>query len=254
MPRINTARGAIWYAEHHKTEAQTIVLIHGAGVNHLDWPASLRRFEGYRVIAPDLPGHGKSGGTARDNIADYSADIVALLDALGIDRAIFIGHSMGGAITQHLAYHHSSRVAAIVLICTGGKLTVNPLIIEGIVTDTEKTIDLIVKWQWAKHVDETMRTLSKQRLLNIAPEIIQGDYIACNHFDMLEQLGAISTSALVICGTADKMTPPSLSHTLADKLPHSALFSVEDGGHMVILEQPTIVAQAIREWLTKQGR
>lgn len=254
MPFIETARGPIWYAEHQKNGATTILLIHGAGVDHLDWPAPLRRFEGHRVIALDLPGHGRSGGVARDNIADYSADVVSLMDALYIDQAILIGHSMGGAITQHLAYHNPKRVAAMVLICTGSKLTVNPLIIEGIVKDTEKTVDLIVKWQWAKHIDENTRALSKQRLLNIAPHIIQGDYIACNRFDMSAQLKDIQAPTLVICGSADKMTPPRLGEILAQNIPNSELITITDGGHMVMLEQPTIIAEIIRGWLEKTRR
>ena len=58
---------------------------------------------------PDLPGHGKSAGTGRSDIADYALDMLALLDALEIESALLVGHSMGGAIALWLALEHGDR-------------------------------------------------------------------------------------------------------------------------------------------------
>jgi len=105
MPFIPTTRTPVFIADHREpgsTRAPTL-LIHGAGDSRLIWPGSLRRLPEADAIALDLPGHGKSPGPARDQVEDYAADVIALLDALRIDRAVLCGHSMGGAIAQQIA-------------------------------------------------------------------------------------------------------------------------------------------------------
>lgn len=75
---------------------RNLVLVHGAGGSHLDWPAPLRRLKGANVYALDLPGHSRSEGTGRSSIAAYRDFLLAFLDALGLERATVVGHSMGG--------------------------------------------------------------------------------------------------------------------------------------------------------------
>jgi len=75
----------------------TIVLLHGAGFDHTTWAAAqpLVRHHGYGVLAPDLPGHGRSAGTPLPSIADMADWTSALLDAAGVATARLVGHSMG---------------------------------------------------------------------------------------------------------------------------------------------------------------
>src|SRR5512136_2181794 len=83
-----------------------LVLVHGAGSNHLFWPPDVRRLSGYRVITPDLPGHGKTTGPGRQSIHDYASDIREFITVVGLSRAVFVGHAMGGAICMALALDH----------------------------------------------------------------------------------------------------------------------------------------------------
>lgn len=240
----------IWYADHrdptvHRTPT---VMIHSAGGAHLDWPAELRRMIEANAIAPDLPGHGKSSGAARTNLSAYAADIIGLMDRLKVARAIMLGHSMGGAIAQLLAIHYPDRVAGLVLVGTAARLQVNAAILSGLRSDFPATVEMIVNWQWAAGYDQQKR-LSQRRLLETGADVLHADFSACASFDVRGQLSRVQVPALIIGGTKDRMTPFSQSEELRDLLPNARLAAVEGGGHMMLLEQPQVSADIVRDWL-----
>ena len=103
-----------------------VLLIHGAGGHHLYWPPQIRRLSNHRVFAMDLPGHGQSDGIGRDRIEDYVDDVVAFMAAVGLNAAVWIGHSMGGAIALHAAVHRPRRVLALGLVGCGARMRVDP--------------------------------------------------------------------------------------------------------------------------------
>jgi pimeloyl-ACP methyl ester carboxylesterase len=248
MPIEKTERGEIFYKDYRKEKNDTpLIMLHGAGGNYQDFPIEIRRDIG--AIALDLSGHGQSLVPARTSVNDYAADIVALLDALKIERAIIAGHSMGGAIAQIIALDYPQSVKGLILVGTGAKLKVNSAIINGIVAKPEETSRLIMKWAWANHISDEIKEQSALKLLETPIEVIRGDYLACNSFDVLERLGEITAPTLILAGTVDKMTPLDLSKTLADKIPDATLELVENGGHMLLLEQPEKTRGLIISWL-----
>ena len=110
MPIVNHL---YYFATRSHTENQpTVVLLHGAGGNHLNWPHNFRRLSGCRVLAPDLPGHGKSEGIGEQSIERYAEHIHNWLRQLEVREAVIAGHSMGGAIAQTLALQHPQDVRA----------------------------------------------------------------------------------------------------------------------------------------------
>jgi pimeloyl-ACP methyl ester carboxylesterase len=248
MPMIETARATIHYKDYRQApDTPPVILIHGAGGMYLDWSITLRRDLG--AIALDLPGHGRSPLPGRASIADYAADVVALLDALAIDTATIIGHSMGGAIAQMIALDYPQVVRRLGLIGTGARLPVNAQIISGIVDDTEATAHLLMKWMWARQIDEQVRQQGAQRLLKTSATVIQADFKACDAFDVRERLPQIAVDTRVLVGTDDKMTPLAWSQTLAAAIPQANLITVAGGGHMVVLEQAQVVCDHLRAWL-----
>ncbi len=253
MSTIETASGKIWYEDNRDPTVHSppLLLIHGAGADHTDWPAELRRLPDSSVIAPDLPGHGRSPGKGHTSITGYAADMVALLDALHIERAIVAGHSMGGAIAQTIALNYPQRVAGLLLVATSARLQVNDAILNGIRTKTAETIALIGKWGWSKDAPEQIRRLWRSRQMATDPEITYGDYVACNHFDVRERLGRARTPCLLISGSVDKMTPPDWMDDTASRIAGSKLVRIEGCGHWVMLEQPETVAAAVTQWLSE---
>lgn len=250
MPDVTTSRGRLWITDHRrKPERPAAIFIHGAGGSRLNFPAALRKMPSIAPILVDLPGHGHSPGAGRASIAEYALDIVALLEALAIDSAILLGHSMGGAIAQWLALEHAARVDALVLAGTGARLPVNPTLIKGIIDDSDATINNIVRWMWARQAPADLKRQSAEIMLATAPNDIQADFIACDSFDVSMRLGEIARPTLILAGESDKMTPLSLSRELARGVAGSELAVIPKAGHMMLLEQPEKSAELIAAWL-----
>jgi pimeloyl-ACP methyl ester carboxylesterase len=253
MPQIETTQGLIWYADHRDPSAHrpVTVMIHGAGGTHLDWPAELRRLPEANAIIPDLPGHGKSKGSSHQSVAGYAASMVALLDALRLTKVVLAGHSMGGAIVQTIALTHPDRVLGLILAGTGAKLGVHPDIINGILTEMTHTVGVLMKGYWGETPqNEQLSRMSQQRLLEFNPAVLLDDYSACNAFDIRDRVGEIRQPTLIIGGTEDKLTPLKFSQYLHEHIAGSELLVVETAAHMLLLEQPQVVADAVQRWLT----
>src|ERR1700759_831922 len=106
----------------------TVVFLHGAGFDHTTWALHSRWFahHGHGVLAPDLPGHGRSAGAPLASIAEMADWTASLLDAAGVAKARLVGHSMGSLIALETAARHPARVFALGLIGTAATMTVGP--------------------------------------------------------------------------------------------------------------------------------
>lgn len=254
MPVIEINDNPLFYFEYRVsgTAFPPIIFIHGAGGQHASWPPHVRRINGVRTFAPDLPGHGKSGGQGHSTIAGYTSDIMALANSLELDRFIAAGHSMGGGIALQLAVDTPSRVAGLILISTGAKLRVAPQVLDNIRQDFDRVIDMVTDNVFGPEADAALKRLGKRLFKATAPSVLHGDYLACDTFDIREKLHQVAAPALVIGGTADMMTPFKFAQYLADNLPRATLYKVKNAGHMLPAEQPEVTANIIEEWLGLQ--
>ena len=249
-PSPETVRGGLFYTvSRGAADDPALVLVHGAGGSRLHWPGELRRLPGVTVYTLDLPGHGRSEGRGCDTIAGYAEAVVEFLDTLEIERAIIAGHSMGGAIAQTLVLNFAARVAGLVLVATGARLRVGPAILEGIRSDFEGSVELVTRFAWSPEAPPALTELGRQALLETGPDVLCGDFIACDRFDVMGRLEEIEVPTLVITGTADQLTPPRYAHFLVEHIPDAQLVLVEGAGHMVMLERPVEVVEAVWEFL-----
>jgi pimeloyl-ACP methyl ester carboxylesterase len=243
----------LYYHAHESSPADSpaVILIHGAGSNCLYWPADLRRLPQRRTYAPDLPGHGKSGGRGQQTITAYAHLIIDWMDEIGISKAAVIGHSMGSAISMLLALHYTQRVTALGLVGGGPRLRVNPEILafSSNPTTYHKAVEAIISYAFSPAADPGLVEQARKRMAEVRPSVLQGDLLACDAFEISEDLERITQPTLVICGADDRLTPPRYSQVLAGAIPSAKLEIVPQAGHMVMLEQPQEVSRLVTQFL-----
>jgi pimeloyl-ACP methyl ester carboxylesterase len=258
MPLLNTSHGELFVAQRG-TVAQSsvpLVCIHGAGGSHQHWGQQLGALaERTAVTLLDLPGHGRSPALPFHraiSIAEYSAVLLALLDALDAERAVLAGHSMGGAIALWTALHAPQRVAGLVLTATGARLRVDPQILNEWQRNPMAALYLIVDGVYSSAAPPALRAAGTTSFITTLPGIFYGDLLACNQFDVSERLGEIACPTLIVCGEDDRMTPCKMSHTLHAGIAGSELVLIPQAGHMVQLEQPDAVNATLAAWFTSR--
>ncbi|MBN2439212.1 MAG: alpha/beta hydrolase [Deltaproteobacteria bacterium] len=231
-------------------DRKTLVFIHGSGGTHADWILQYTRLKNiFNVAAPDLPGHGQSDGPGEQDVAAYTAWVKQLLEGLGIAKPVLIGHSLGAAICLHFAICHSDAAAAVVLVGGGGRMPVNPAILEGLKQDPAAIIALAAKFSVAKGNRERLSGLITENLSRVNPSILHGDYTACDKLDITEAVAGIDIPALVICGAEDKMMPPAFSEYLGKHIPGAGLALIAGAGHCVMLEDPEAFNTALTDFV-----
>ncbi len=247
----------IAYAEHRggprSTGRPPLLLIHGAGGSRLVWPGAIRRLPGERVLALDLPGHGRSPAPAEDSIEAYSERLGHWMRALDLPPAVLVGHSMGGAIALQAALD-GPGVAGIALVASGGRLRVDPALLAGLRQAAgyrELLRDLNRRW-FAPAADPALLQLSERRLAEVDQQVVAADFQACDRFDVLDRLGQVRVPALVVCGLQDQMMPERYCRKLAYGIPGAHLVFVPDTGHMPMLEQPQALVKALRSFLDRE--
>jgi pimeloyl-ACP methyl ester carboxylesterase len=250
MPYAESNAGKLFYTVSRSIPGgPALLLVHGAGGTRLHWPAELRRLSSAAVYTLDLPGHGRSEGAGYDHIERYAEAVVALMDCVGIEKGVIVGHSMGGAIAQTMALAHADHVAGLVLVATGARLRVFPAILEGICSDFEATTALITHYAWSTETSSRLTELGKQTLLRTGPDVLLADFGACDRFDIMECLDQIRVPTLIVAGSADQLTPVKYACFLAEHIPDAQLKIVENAGHMVMLERPEVIELAIRQFI-----
>jgi pimeloyl-ACP methyl ester carboxylesterase len=249
MPRSS----GLYYFSHgeDKLERPPVILIHGAGGTHLHWPPQIRRLAGQRVFAPDLPGHGKSEGVARQSIREYSAVLAEFMQKLKLKKAVFVGLSMGSAIAMQMALRYPKRVLGLGLVGSGAKLRVAPAVLESSANPAafNATVQMVIENSYGPDVDPWVKELAIQQLEETRPSVLHSDFLACDSFDVMQKIGKIHVPTLLICGAEDRMTPVKFSNYLRDHIGGARLEIFAGAGHMVMIEKPDKTAKVLEEFL-----
>jgi pimeloyl-ACP methyl ester carboxylesterase len=231
-------------------DRKTLVFIHGSGGSHADWILQYTPLKNaFNIVAIDLPGHGQSDGAGERDVPAYVAWVKKLLKEHGIAKPVLIGHSLGAAICLSFAILHGDEAAAVVPVGGGGRMPVNPAILEGLKQDPAAIFVLAAKFSVAKENRERLSGLITETLSRVNPEIIHGDFTACDKLDIKEAIAGIRIPTLVVCGAEDKMTPPALSEYLGAHIPGAALALIQGAGHMVMLENPEAFNTALTDFV-----
>jgi len=264
MPFVKIQDGWLYYESHGK--GHPLVLIHGAWASHEWWrwqaPALSHH---YRVISPDVRGHGKSSPLkAASSVDDFTADLKGFLEKVGTREVVLVGWSMGGLISMQYCLNYPSAVKALILIATRGHR--NPslkfrIIHQYLQARLSLFMDLSSPRQYDREAgkfpsrDRDWLAMEVRRMLSpTAPkevfEWVMADFKSNprkNYFRVARSiwnweaensLKNIKAPALIMVGENDTMTPPRFSRLLNAAIPDSRLIIVENASHYLALEQP----------------
>jgi pimeloyl-ACP methyl ester carboxylesterase len=247
-----SAAGLYYFAHEEQNGSRPpVILLHGAGGTHLNWPPQVRRMLGQRIYAPDLPGHGKSAGVSRQSIAAYAADLIDFMDALKMQSAVLVGHSMGAAIALTFAIEYPERLLGLGLLGANARLPVAPAILKNALSASafHATVAMVTEACYGPATEPRLKELGARRMAEMRPSVFYGDFLACESFDVFDKLACIQTPTLVLASYGDQMTPLRHARRMQERIPGARLQLISNAGHMLMLEQPEQVATALSAFI-----
>ncbi len=254
MPELMVRGTRIHYLESRANRAgekTPILFLHGSGGNAGAWMKVMTGLDaGYTSWAVDLPGHGSSEGEGLKTIRDYSLFVRDFLEALGAETAVLGGHSMGGAIVQDFSLVYPEKIKALLLIGTGARLRVLPEILElhRKAAMGEEEPKFFPDAFYGKTPTEIIAE-GEREWAKTGPKARYFDFMACDQFDILKEVDKIHVPSLIVCGKEDRMTPVKYSEFLNRKIIGSRMQVIERAGHMLMLEAPQALSEAILSFL-----
>jgi pimeloyl-ACP methyl ester carboxylesterase len=221
----------------------SLVLLHSSGATAAIWDRVREHCYGIPVITPELPGRYGSVVPERvDGVPAYGEAVLRALDSAGVDRATIGGASLGGAIALWLALEHRDRVAGIGLIATGARLRVVPAVLDGLVDGLRGVMDRLIDSSFGEEIRDRDRIARRRMYESVGAETTLADLSACDRFDVLDRLWEIEAPAVIVAGTADRLTPPKYAVTMHERIKGSRLVQLPRAGHMLMWERAEEVA------------
>ena len=243
-----------------------VVLVHAFPLNNTMWAEQMDLGRGRRVLAPDLPGFGKTpAGKEAFTIPAAAAALHDRLLAKGVLPCVMGGCSMGGYVSLAFARAFPQDLRGLLLIDTkaepdtaearkGRDKTIELLRTSGPPAIAEQMIGKLLSEGTVAHRPALVK-LVRQMIESTPAATIEAALIALrDRPDQTDLLPSISVPAMAIVGEQDTLTPPSLSEAMVRSLPHGILRVIPGAGHLSPMEQPAQVNAAIGELLDAVGR
>lgn len=232
----------------------TVLFIHGSGLDHRSWALQTRWFayNGYSVLAPDLPGHSLSDGAALESIEEMGLWLADFLDAAGVDSAHVVGHSQGFLCALELARQASEKVRTLTGIGTAGAIPVNPALIEAAQESAAKAAEMLLQWGFGNRSQMGMSAVPGMQPIAIGRQIMSqnplgADLQACANYTTGDEVaGTLDIPSHLIFAGQDRLTPLKAGKILAEQL-KSQYTVIEDYGHMLPIEAPRRCLHRLRE-------
>lgn len=262
-------------------DAPPLVFVHGLSSHMGFWEHQLVRFaEQRRVLALDLPGYGSSGRPDAPYTPPWYAEVLQIwLDQLGVDRAVIVGHSMGGQIALTFALTHPARVAGLVLAAPAGFERFTPgaarwmkswwhegRALEAREEELRATFTQVV----FNRPDEGVERLLRERVQMGRHPDFQGTSVAVSRsiagmvdHPVLDRLGEITAPTLIVFGTEDRMIPnpvftggrtAAIARAGQRAIPGAQLVLLKGAGHTVHHDDPQGFNEAVDWFLAGSGR
>jgi 3-oxoadipate enol-lactonase len=236
-----------------------LVFLHGVGGGHHAWEGQLPYFAGlgYPSHAWDQPGYGHSPGVEPYDLERISASLARLIESLGGEPVVLVGHSMGGMIAQETYARYPALVKAMALCFTspafadGGSDFAKQFIAARIgPLDEGKSMAQI-----AALLIPTMGSnsrLAEQIMASVPPETYRKAVRLLTTFDRRKELAEIKVPTLLVAGSEDKTAPPAMMQRMAQKIPGAEWVLLEGCGHLGPMDRPDAFNAALASFLERR--
>ena len=250
-----------------------VVLVHGLPGSAYDWGALPLRLAatGFRVIRFDRPGYGHSSRRpegAHHSMVDNARDLLALLDALELERTVLVGWSYGGGIAQLTALTAPHRVAALVLVATVGPAWAGPSESPGAAVAGNRLLQ-----RWILHSGLARILAAREAATAFAPHAVPPGWME-RTLALLALPGALRTwwseghdynaedlepsfplpPLLALHGTGDRLVPYSVAEDLADRIGGARMVPISGGGHMLPVTHADRIADEVQTFVGQPSR
>jgi pimeloyl-ACP methyl ester carboxylesterase len=249
---------ALRYVEQGRKDGPVVVFLHGYTDSHHTWDLNLpslpRRFQAYAL---DLRGHGDSSRpTCCYSQSDFAVDVVAFLDAMGVERATLVGHSMGSFVAQQVALEYPEQVEALVLVGSAPTVAGNAValgLLEAVNTFSDPVDPAFIREFQASTF---YRPIPRSYLDTLVAEsgkvparVWQDALAGLIAEDHSARLGEISVPTLVISGDQDGFFSVAEGRALAASIPGATFVLYEGTGHGIHAEQPQRFVRDLQRFL-----
>ncbi|MEM7059439.1 MAG: alpha/beta fold hydrolase [Pseudomonadota bacterium] len=253
----------IAYVDEGPVKAPAVFMGHCFCADHRFWDPHLLACEGFRTIRFDTRGHGKSGRSDGPySLSQLAADVVGLMDHLGLQQAHYVGVSMGGMIGQTLAIEHPQRLHSLTLVNTTPKYSDVQRDLwreraEGVTKNGIEPIheDLMRRWFTDHALDSGLpgATYIAEVLLSFDRRSFASVTAAMCDLDTIDSLPGILTPTLVVAAPDDPGVPREMSELLAARIPNASIHWLHPARHLSSLEHVDAFNELLRAHLKKNS-
>ncbi len=259
---LGTGRLSVLYAG--PDGGASIILIHGLGWDAARlWSAQMQRLAvaGWRVLAPDLRGNGRSSSIRAElRVPDLAEDVAAMLETLAIERPVLVGFSMGGMVAADLALRPGTDPAGLVIACGGvtcppeAEAATNAMLAKAAELGPEAfaraQAQAIFAPEWAARNPQAVAEFQIWRA-QMDQESLRHSFRAPFGCDYAPRLGAIECPSAVFAAAEDSFVDLNDARALAARLPDAQFEVIPDTGHMAPIEAPEAFDDALSRFLLR---
>ena len=241
-------------------KGKVLLFIHGSGQSHLSFALQNRYFanRGFQILSPSMPGHYLSQGEALTSIEDMADWHASVLDQMGVQDAVVIGHSQGGLIALEMGRRHPSKVKKIVILASAMAIPVNDMLLNMAAEKEHKAAAAMVSWSHGQDGHKFDHSVPGQNHLGNGvevmaqnkPGVLWTDLTACNNYHEGEVAAkALECPVLCILAEKDKMVPAKFGKMLANTTTNGDCHIVKGAGHFVHSEKSIETNALMRPFL-----
>jgi len=238
---------------HEEGRGPSLVCIHGSAGNHHAYDLLVDALPERDWYSINLPGRAGTDGPALSTVAEMERFLTGFLRSEVVGDYVIVGHSVGGGVAiEHALVSGSKRLKGVVLLATGGRLRVHPMILKLFDQVAEAgALPPLPPGLFQRDADPELLAEASKYLALTPFESASADWRAADSFDRMQELRQIQVPALIVAGTNDTFTPPKYAEYLAANIADNEIHVIENAGHMLFLERVPEVSEAIEGFMSR---